>query len=74
MIDDKRIGEVHGDLTIIARSAREPNGYLWFYYARCKCGNIKRLRYDALRKAGTCGNCEDFTASKVIEALKENTK
>ena len=67
---DKHIGEQHGDLTIIARSAKEPNGYLSYYWTRCSCGNIKRYRYDQARRAGNCGLCEDFTASKVNEVLR----
>lgn len=69
---DKRIGEVHGDLTIIAQSQKEPNGYLNYYWTRCKCGNIKRYRYDQARRAGNCGLCEDFKASKVNEVIRGN--
>lgn len=67
---DKRIGEQHGNFTVIARSTKEPNGYLKFYWARCKCGNIKRLRYDNIRKGVGCGLCEDFTESGVLKALE----
>lgn len=68
---DKRIGEKHGDLTIIARSTKEPNGYLSYYWTKCKCGNIKRYRYDQARRVGNCGMCEDFTESGVNAALKD---
>lgn len=71
MEKDKRIGETHGELTIIARSIAEPNGYLYFYWCRCSCGNVKRYRYDRARKAERCGMCEDFSGSGVNEALKE---
>ena len=67
---DKHIGEVHGELTIIARSQKEPNGYLAYYWTRCSCGNIKRYRYDQARRVGDCGLCEDFAASKVNEVLR----
>lgn len=67
---DKRIGEQHGQLTIIARSKKEPNGYLGYYWCKCQCGNIKRYRYDQARRVGNCGLCEDFTGSGVTEALK----
>ena len=70
MIVDTHIGEKHGDLEIIARSTKESNGYLYYYWTRCKCGNIKRYRYDQARRVGNCGLCEDFTASKVNEVLR----
>ena len=68
---DKHIGEVHGDITIVSRSVKEPNGYLWYYWCRCKCGNIKRYRYDQARRVGNCGLCEDFKLSGVNEVLRE---
>ena len=67
---DKRIGEVHDKLTIIAASTKEPNGYLNYYWCKCACGNIKRYRYDQARRVGNCGLCEDFTESGVNEVLK----
>ena len=66
MSDNKHIGEKFEDLTIIAESTRKPNGYLRYYWTRCKCGNIKRYRYDQIRKKGNCGDCADFS-----ESLKE---
>lgn len=68
---DKRIGEVHGELTIIAKSIAPPNGYLHFYWCLCSCGNVKRYRYDRARNVGSCGVCEEFKESGVNEALKE---
>ena len=68
---DKRIGEKHDKLTIIARSIQPPNGYLYYYWTRCDCGNVKRYRYDQARRAGSCGFCEDFERSGVLEALKK---
>ena len=65
----KHIGEKHGELTIIARSQKPSNGYLYYYWARCSCGNIKRYRYDQARRVGSCGLCEDFTNSEVLKAL-----
>lgn len=67
---DKRIGEQHGQLTIISRSAKPANGYLPYYWCKCQCGNIKRYRYDQARRVGNCGMCEDFLESGVTEALK----
>lgn len=67
---DKRIGEHHGDFTIIAKSTKAPNGYLNFYWAKCKCGNLKRLRYDYIRKGGNCGLCSDFIESGVLKAFE----
>lgn len=67
---DKRIGEKHGDFTVVAKSTKGPNGYLHYYWAKCKCGNLKRLRYDYIRKGGNCGLCEDFTESEVLRALE----
>ena len=68
---DKHIGEKHGELTIVSRSIAKPNGYLYFYWCRCSCGNVKRYRYDRARQVGCCGMCEDFAGSQVNEALKE---
>ncbi|MBO5712583.1 MAG: hypothetical protein J6R88_00050 [Clostridia bacterium] len=67
---DKHINERHGNLTIIARSKKPANGYLYYYWCKCDCGNIKRYRYDQARKNGNCGQCEDFNASNVVEKLK----
>ena len=67
---DKHIGERLGNLEVIARSVKPANGYLNYYWTRCDCGNIKRYRYDQARKNGNCGMCEDFTASKVNEVLR----
>lgn len=63
---DKHIGEQHKDLTIVALSTKKANGYLYYYWTKCACGNYKRFRYDQVRRAGNCGMCEDFRASKVI--------
>lgn len=73
---DKHIGEVHGKYKIIAKSTKEPNGYLSFYWVKCKCGNLKRLRYDYIRKGAGCGLCVDFKESEVLKALEglENGK
>lgn len=71
MLKDKHVGEVHDQITIIAPSTKEPNGYLYYYWCRCSCGNIKRYRYDQARRSGSCGLCEDFRSSEVNEALKE---
>ena len=70
-MSDKHIGEKHGDITIVAKAIKEPNGYLYYYWCRCACGNIKRLRYDQARRVNNCGLCDDFKGSKVSEALKE---
>lgn len=67
----KHIGEKHGELTIIARSKKPSNGYLYYYWARCSCGIIKRYRYDQARRVGSCGLCEDFIESEVLKALTE---
>lgn len=67
---DKHIGEQQGDLTLVARSTKANNGYLSYYWCKCKCGNYKRYRYDQARKNGNCNQCEDFTASKVLEKIK----
>ena len=66
-----KIGEKHGDLTIIALSQKPAQGYLNIYWARCECGNIIRSRYDYLRKKGTCGMCSDFVESHVLKAYSE---
>ena len=67
-----KVGEKHGDLTIIAHAkGKEPNGYLHYYWCKCSCGNVKRFRYDQARRAGNCGLCEDFKASEVLKALQE---
>lgn len=68
---DKHLNEVHGELTIIARSTKAPNGYLHYYWCKCSCGNIKRYRYNLVRTNKSCGMCEDFNDSKVLEHLKE---
>ena len=68
---DKHIGERHGDITIVSKSVKEPNGYLYYYWCKCDCGNIKRYRYDQARRVGNCGLCEDFKTSKVTKALRE---
>jgi len=68
---DKKIGERHGHLTIIARSlTKKQNGYLRYYWVRCDCGNIKRYRYDQIRRVGDCGMCEDFRESEVLKGLE----
>lgn len=67
---EKHIGEQHGELTIIAKSAKQSNGYLHYYWTECSCGNIKRYRYDQARRAGNCGLCEDFKTSQVLKAIE----
>lgn len=67
---DKRIGEKHNELTIIATSTKPANGYLKYYWCLCSCGNIKRYRYDQLRRVGSCGMCDDIIESGVIRALE----
>lgn len=74
MLMDKHIGEVHGDLTIIARSTKGSNGYLYYYWVKCACGNVKRYRYDQLRRVGNCGLCEDFRESEVLRGLEHGKK
>lgn len=69
---DKHIGEKWGDLEIIAISSKPANGYLYYYYCKCACGNIKRFRYDQVRRVGNCGICEDFKESEVLKALEVN--
>lgn len=66
--NDSHIGEVHQDLTIVALSTKSPNGYMKYYWARCSCGNYKRLRYDLIKRKGNCGLCDDFKESEVISA------
>lgn len=67
-----KIGEKHGDFTIIAKSTKPAQGYLNIYWVKCSCGNIKRLRYDYIRKQKGCGMCEDFRESNTLESyLKE---
>lgn len=71
ILRDKHIGERQGKLTIIAPSTKRPNGYLWYYWVKCDCGNVIRLRYDQIRKKAECGNCEDYLASmKGVEGGK----
>lgn len=66
------IGETYGDLTIISLAEKKtPHGYLYYYWCQCKCGNIKRMRYDRIRQGAPCGMCEDFKASRVLEKIKE---
>lgn len=67
---EKHIGEKHGDITIIASSTKPANGYLYYYWCKCDCGNIKRYRYDQARRVGNCGMCEDFSESEVSKALE----
>lgn len=62
---DKR-GEKHGSLTIICKATKESNGYLHYYWVRCECGYIKRLRYDQIRKGKACGLCDDVIATGVM--------
>ena len=69
MIDNK-IGERLGSLTLVARSTKKSNGYLYYYWCKCDCGNIVRYRYDQARKNGSCKKCEDFIASNVNDKLK----
>lgn len=67
---NKHIGEKHGNLTIIARSIKQANGYLPYYWCKCDCGNVKRYRYDQARRVGNCGLCEDYTESEVNRVLE----
>lgn len=61
---EKRVSEVHGELTILAPSkTKEPNGYMFYYWCKCSCGNYVRLRYDRIKQKGSCGLCDDFKAS-----------
>ena len=66
---DKHKNERHNSLLIVARSTKPANGYLSYYWVKCDCGNIKRLRYDQIRKKCNCGMCEDFKASNVLNNL-----
>ena len=68
---DKNIGEIHGDIEIIALSTKQANGYLNYYWCKCKCGNIKRYRYDQARRVKNCGMCQDFMESEVLKALED---
>ena len=68
---DKNIGEKHGAIIILCRAQKPSNGYLHYYWTRCDCGNIKRLRYDQARRVGNCGLCEDFQTSEVLKAVGE---
>lgn len=70
-IRDKHIGERHGDLTIIGPAAKGQQGYLFYYWVRCECGNINRYRYDQVRRKGNCGLCEDARASGLNTMVKE---
>lgn len=67
---EKHLGEKHGAITIIARSIKPANGYLYYYWCKCDCGNIKRYRYDQARRVGNCGMCEDFIESEVFKGLE----
>lgn len=67
----KRVGEVHDQLTIIAESTKEPNGYQKYYWCKCSCGNYLRARYDVLKKKGSCTLCDDFKASVVNNGKEE---
>ena len=60
---DKKLFEEYGDLKIIARSTKKPNGYVAYYWCQCSCGNYIRYRYDQIRKKQSCGLCEDFRES-----------
>ena len=66
---DKHIGEKHGSITIVSKSIKPANGYLYYYWCKCDCGNIKRYRYDQARRVGNCGLCEDFIESGVLRSL-----
>ena len=68
-----KIGEQHENLTIIAKSSKDSNGYLHYYWVRCKCGYIKRLRYDQIRKGKACGLCDDVIATGVLKDGKEES-
>ena len=70
-MQDIHINEIHQDLTIIANSTKKANGYLHYYWCRCSCGNLIRLRYDQIRKKGNCGKCEDFNDSEVDLIIEE---
>lgn len=67
-----KIGEKHNDLTIIAKSTKGAHGYLYHYWVKCSCGNIKRYRYDQIRRKENCGQCEDFNNANVLRGyIKE---
>lgn len=66
---DKHINEEFKDIKLIALSTKQANGYLSYYWCQCKCGNIKRYRYDQARRVGNCGMCEDFKESGVLRVL-----
>lgn len=68
-IYDKHLHEQHNDLTIIATSTMPSKGYIPYYWCRCACGNIKRYRYDQIRKKDNCGQCEDFRKSEVLKRV-----
>ena len=67
---DRHIGEVHDQITILTLSTKPANGYLYYYWCKCSCGNIKRYRYDQARRVGNCGMCEDFKESEVKKAIE----
>ena len=67
-----KIGKVFGNLTIISKSTKKQQGYLRYYWVQCKCGYVKRLRYDEIRKGKSCGLCDDFIDSNVF--MKINKK
>lgn len=69
---DKHIGEKHGDIEILAPAAKAAQGYLYYYWCRCSCGNINRYRYDQVRRKGNCGLCEDARESGLTEVIKKN--
>lgn len=69
-----KIGEKHGDLTIIAKSTKKAQGYLYYYYVKCNCGNIKRYRYDQIKRKKNCGMCADCEASNVLAGYMEDVK
>ena len=69
-----KIGEQHGEFTIIAKSTKKAQGYLYYYFVKCSCGNIKRYRYDQIRKKKHCELCEDCKASNVLEGYMEAVK
>lgn len=66
------IGEKIQNFEILAESTREPNGYLRYYWVRCSCGNVKRYRYDQIKKKGSCGDCEDYKRS--LGSINGNAK
>ena len=72
MIIEKHVGEKHGELTIISPSKKPSNGYLHYYWVKCDCGNVRRYRYDRIRKVGNCGMCDDFKESEVVRFIGDN--